>query len=43
MIEATTMLSDFLAVTTLVVTDIDQAKPLYEKQLGLTSRVNPAQ
>ena len=36
MIEVTTMLSDFLAVTTLVVTDMDQAKPFYEKQLGLT-------
>lgn len=30
------MLSEFLAVTTLVVTDIDQAKPFYENQLGLT-------
>ncbi len=30
------MLSDFLAVTTLVVTDIDQARPFYEGQLGLT-------
>jgi catechol 2,3-dioxygenase-like lactoylglutathione lyase family enzyme len=29
------MLSEFLAVTTLVVTDVDQAKPFYEKQLGL--------
>ena len=37
------MLFDFLAVTTLVVTDMDVAKPFYEKQLGLTSRVNPAQ
>ena len=36
MMEVMTMLSDFLAVTTLVVTDIDQAKPFYEKQLGLT-------
>lgn len=36
MIEVTTMLSEFLAVTTLVVTDIDQAKPFYENQLGLT-------
>ena len=30
------MLSEFLAVTTLVVTDVDQAKPFYEDQLGLT-------
>lgn len=30
------MLSEFLAVTTLVVTDVDQAKPFYEEQLGLT-------
>ena len=30
------MLSEFLAVTTLVVTDVDQAKPFYESQLGLT-------
>ncbi len=30
------MLSDFLAVTTLVVTDVEQAKPFYETQLGLT-------
>ena len=30
------MLSDFLVVTTLVVTDLDVAKPFYEKQLGLT-------
>ena len=29
------MLSEFLAVTTLVVTDVDVAKPFYEKQLGL--------
>jgi catechol 2,3-dioxygenase-like lactoylglutathione lyase family enzyme len=36
MIEVTTMLSEFLAVTTLVVTDVDQAKPFYEEQLGLT-------
>ena len=36
MIEVTTMLSEFLAVTTLVVTDLDQAKPFYERQLGLT-------
>ena len=36
MIEVTTMLSEFLAVTTVVVTDVDQAKPLYEQQLGLT-------
>jgi catechol 2,3-dioxygenase-like lactoylglutathione lyase family enzyme len=30
------MLSEFLAVTTLVVTDLDQAKAFYEEQLGLT-------
>lgn len=30
------MLSEYLAVTTLVVTDMDQAKPFYEEQLGLT-------
>ncbi len=30
------MLSEFMAVTTLVVTDVDQAKPFYEGQLGLT-------
>ena len=30
------MLSEFLAVTTLVVTDVDIAKPFYEGQLGLT-------
>ena len=30
------MLSEYLAVTTLVVTDVDQAKPFYERQLGLT-------
>jgi len=30
------MLSESLAVTTLVVTDIDAAKPFYEGQLGLT-------
>ena len=30
------MLSRFLAVTTLVVTDVDQAKPFYQDQLGLT-------
>ena len=30
------MLSEFLAVTTLVVTDIDVARPFYEAQLGLT-------
>ena len=30
------MLSDFLAVTTLVVTDTDEAKAFYETQLGLT-------
>jgi catechol 2,3-dioxygenase-like lactoylglutathione lyase family enzyme len=31
-----TLLSDFLAVTTLVVTDLEVAKPFYEQQLGLT-------
>jgi len=36
MIEVTTMLSESLAVTTLVVTDVEQAKPFYEGQLGLT-------
>src|SRR3954447_17945580 len=36
MIEVTKMLSEFLAVTTLVVTDIDEAKSFYENQLGLT-------
>ncbi len=30
------MLSDFLAVTTLVVTDVDVAKRFYRDQLGLT-------
>jgi len=30
------MLSEFLAVTTLVVTDVDLAKPFYAEQLGLT-------
>jgi predicted enzyme related to lactoylglutathione lyase len=30
------VLSEFLAVTTLVVTDVDLAKPFYEEQLGLT-------
>jgi catechol 2,3-dioxygenase-like lactoylglutathione lyase family enzyme len=30
------MLSEFQAVTTLVVTDVDVAKPFYEGQLGLT-------
>ncbi len=30
------MLSEFLAVTTLVVTDLDTAKPFYRDQLGLT-------
>ena len=29
------MLSEFQAVTTLVVTDVDLAKPFYEEQLGL--------
>jgi len=32
----TTVLSEFLAVTTLVVTDVDVAKRFYEEQLGLT-------
>ena len=36
MIEVTTMLSEFLAVTTLVVNDVVLAKPFYEEQLGLT-------
>jgi len=36
MIEVTTMLSEFLAVTTLVVTDVDLARPFYVEQLGLT-------
>ena len=30
------MLSDCLAVTTLVVTDVDEAKRFYQEQLGLT-------
>ena len=30
------MLSDFLAVTTLVVTDVDEARPFYQERLGLT-------
>jgi catechol 2,3-dioxygenase-like lactoylglutathione lyase family enzyme len=30
------MLSEFLAVTTLVVTDVDQAKTFYRDKLGLT-------
>jgi catechol 2,3-dioxygenase-like lactoylglutathione lyase family enzyme len=30
------MLSDSLAVTTIAVTDLDQAKRFYEEQLGLT-------
>ena len=30
------MLSEFLAVTTLVVTDVDQARQFYQEQLGLT-------
>jgi catechol 2,3-dioxygenase-like lactoylglutathione lyase family enzyme len=34
--EVSIMLSDSLAVTTLVVTDIDQAKAFYAGQLGLT-------
>jgi catechol 2,3-dioxygenase-like lactoylglutathione lyase family enzyme len=36
MIEVTTMLSEFLAVTTLVVTDVDEARRFYAAQLGLT-------
>jgi catechol 2,3-dioxygenase-like lactoylglutathione lyase family enzyme len=36
MIEVTTMLSEFLAVTTLVVTDVDLARRFYVEQLGLT-------
>jgi catechol 2,3-dioxygenase-like lactoylglutathione lyase family enzyme len=36
MFEVTMMLSRYLAVTTLVVTDVEQAKPFYEEQLGLT-------
>ncbi len=36
MIEVTTMLSDFLAVPTLVVTDVDLATHFYREQLGLT-------
>jgi catechol 2,3-dioxygenase-like lactoylglutathione lyase family enzyme len=32
----TTMLADSLAVTTLVVTDVDRAKKFYAEQLGLT-------
>jgi catechol 2,3-dioxygenase-like lactoylglutathione lyase family enzyme len=36
MIEVTTMLSEFLAVATLVVTDVDVAKSFYGQQLGLT-------
>jgi catechol 2,3-dioxygenase-like lactoylglutathione lyase family enzyme len=36
MTEVTTMLSEFLAVSTLVVTDVDQAKRFYQEQLGLT-------
>jgi catechol 2,3-dioxygenase-like lactoylglutathione lyase family enzyme len=36
MAEVTTMLSEFLAVTTLVVTDIDRAKAFYQDELGLT-------
>jgi catechol 2,3-dioxygenase-like lactoylglutathione lyase family enzyme len=34
--EVTTMLSEFQAVTTLVVTDVDEAKRFYGEQLGLT-------
>jgi len=30
------MLSEFLAVTTLVVTDVDRAKAFYQDELGLT-------
>jgi len=36
MTEVTTMLPEFLAVTTFVVTDVDPAKSFYEEQLGLT-------
>jgi catechol 2,3-dioxygenase-like lactoylglutathione lyase family enzyme len=37
------MLSEFLAVTTLVVTDLEVAKPFYRDQLGLTLlEENPA-
>jgi catechol 2,3-dioxygenase-like lactoylglutathione lyase family enzyme len=36
MAEVTTMLSEFLAVTTLVVTDVDRAKAFYQDELGLT-------
>ena len=36
MFEVKAMLSEFQAVTTLVVTDVDLAKPFYENQLGLT-------
>jgi catechol 2,3-dioxygenase-like lactoylglutathione lyase family enzyme len=35
MVEVTAMLSEFLAVTTLVVTDVDLAKRFYQDQLGL--------
>jgi catechol 2,3-dioxygenase-like lactoylglutathione lyase family enzyme len=34
-IEVTTMLADSLAVTTLVVTDLDRSKKFYAEQLGL--------
>jgi catechol 2,3-dioxygenase-like lactoylglutathione lyase family enzyme len=36
MMEVTTMLVDSLAVTTLVVTDLDRARKFYAEQLGLT-------
>jgi catechol 2,3-dioxygenase-like lactoylglutathione lyase family enzyme len=36
MIEVPAMLSEFLAVTTIVVTDVDVAKRFYQEQLGLT-------
>jgi hypothetical protein len=41
MTDVTTMLSEFLAVTTLVLTDVDVAKPFYEEQLGLTLLERP--
>jgi hypothetical protein len=43
MTDVTTMLSEFLAVTTLVLTDVDVAKPFYEEQLGLTLLERPRQ
>jgi catechol 2,3-dioxygenase-like lactoylglutathione lyase family enzyme len=36
MMKVTTMLVDSLAVTTLVVTDLDRARKFYAEQLGLT-------